>query len=67
MAATHANFGKILKLKTLELELLLPHRLAASRAELTHHEASSGTDAAVRHKAEARGIPRRTCDAAEEP
>jgi hypothetical protein len=61
------EFWKILKLRTLELELLPLHRLASSQAELTCREAPSSTDAVVRCEAEARGTPRWTHDAAEEP
>jgi hypothetical protein len=64
---THVCFGKKSKLRTLELELLLPHRLASSRAELTHREAPSGTDTTVQREAEASGMPRRTHDTAKEP
>jgi hypothetical protein len=41
--------------------------MTASRAELTHREEPSGTNAVVRREAEARGTPRQTRDAAKEP
>jgi hypothetical protein len=55
---TRVGFGKISKFRTLELELLPPHRLASSQAELTYRVAPSGTDAAIRCEAEAGGTPR---------
>jgi hypothetical protein len=61
------KFWKISKLKTLELELSPPHRLAATQAELICREAPSSTDATIRCEAEARGMPRQTLNATEEP